>query len=236
MGQKVNPVGLRLGVNKTWKSKWYVDPREYAQTLHEDLILRKELEKCPETKGAEISEVEIIRQPQRITVVVETSKPGVLIGAKGVTIEKIGERLQKVVPGKKIQVKIKELKKPEVNAQLIAFNVARQLKSKSSFRKVLKQCVSGAMRGGAQGIKIRIAGRLAGAEMARVQQHKEGRIPLHTFRADIDYGFAEANTTFGIIGVKVWVFNGEILKKDMKDDAGQLVAKKRARKTVGQGE
>ena len=236
MGQKVNPVGLRLGVNKTWKSKWYVDPREYAQTLHEDLILRKELEKCPETKGAEISDVEIIRQPQRITVVVETSKPGALIGAKGVTIEKIGERLQKIVPGKKIQVKIKELKKPEVNAQLIAFNVARQLKSKSSFRKVLKQCVSGAMRGGAQGIKIRIAGRLAGAEMARVQQHKEGRIPLHTFRADIDYGFAEANTTFGIIGVKVWVFNGEILKKDMKDDAGQLVAKKRARKTVGQGE
>lgn len=235
MGQKVNPVGLRLGVNKTWKSKWYVDPREYAQTLHEDLIIRKELEKCPETKGAEISEVEIIRQPQRITVVIETSKPGVLIGAKGATIEKIGERLQKVA-GKKIQLKIKELKKPEVNAQLIAFNVARQLKSKSSFRKVLKQCVSGAMRGGAQGIKIRIAGRLAGAEMARVQQHKEGRIPLHTFRADIDYGFAEANTTFGLIGVKVWVFNGEILKRDMKEDAGQVLAKKKVRKAVGQGE
>lgn len=235
MGQKVNPVGLRLGVNKTWKSKWYVDPREYAQTLHEDLIIRKELEKCPETKGAEISEVEIIRQPQRITVVIETSKPGVLIGAKGATIEKIGERLQKVA-GKKIQLKIKELKKPEVNAQLIAFNVARQLKSKSSFRKVLKQCVSGAMRGGAQGIKIRIAGRLAGAEMARVQQHKEGRIPLHTFRADIDYGFAEANTTFGLIGVKVWVFNGEILKRDMKEDAGQVLVKKKTRKAVGQGE
>ncbi|MCQ2603970.1 MAG: 30S ribosomal protein S3 [Spirochaetia bacterium] len=234
MGQKVNPVGLRLGVNKTWKSKWYVDPREYADTLHEDLILRKELEKCPETKGAEISEVEIIRQPQRITVVIETSKPGVLIGAKGATIEKIGERLQKVA-GKKIQLKIKELKKPEVNAQLIALNVARQLKSKSSFRKVLKQCVSGAMRGGAQGIKIRIAGRLAGAEMARVQQHKEGRIPLHTFRADIDYGFAEANTTFGLIGVKVWVFNGEILKKDMKEDAGQLLVKKRKKAAV-QGE
>ena len=234
MGQKVNPVGLRLGVNKTWKSKWYVDPREYAATLHEDLILRKELEKCPETKGAEISEVEIIRQPQRITVVIETSKPGVLIGAKGATIEKIGERLQKVA-GKKIQLKIKELKKPEVNAQLIALNVARQLKSKSSFRKVLKQCVSGAMRGGAQGIKIRIAGRLAGAEMARVQQHKEGRIPLHTFRADIDYGFAEANTTFGLIGVKVWVFNGEILKKDMKEDAGQLLVKKRKKAAV-QGE
>lgn len=235
MGQKVNPIGLRLGVNKTWKSKWYVDPREYAQTLHEDLKLRKELDNCPETKGAEISEVEIIRQPQRITVVIETSKPGVLIGAKGATIEKIGERLQKVA-GKKIQLKIKELKKPEVNAQLIALNVARQLKSKSSFRKVLKQCLSGAMRGGAQGIKIRISGRLAGAEMARVQQVKEGRIPLHTFRADIDYGFAEANTTFGLIGVKVWVFNGEILKKDMKEDAGQLLGKKKAKKAVGQGE
>ena len=235
MGQKVNPIGLRLGVNKTWKSKWYVEPREYAATLHEDLKLREELDKCPETKGAEISEVEIIRQPQRITVVIETSKPGVLIGAKGATIEKIGERLQKVT-GKKIQLKIKELKKPEVNAQLIALNVARQLKSKSSFRKVLKQCVSGAMRGGAQGIKIRISGRLAGAEMARVQQHKEGRIPLHTFRADIDYGFAEANTTFGLIGVKVWVFNGEILKKDMKEDAGQLLVKKRPKKAVGQGE
>ena len=168
-------------------------------------------------------------------MVIETSKPGVLIGAKGATIEKIGERLQKVT-GKKIQLKIKELKKPEVNAQLIALNVARQLKSKSSFRKVLKQCVSSAMRGGAQGIKIRISGRLAGAEMARVQQHKEGRIPLHTFRADIDYGFAEANTTFGLIGVKVWVFNGEILKKDMKEDAGQLLVKKKPKKAVGQGE
>ena len=213
MGQKVNPVGLRLGVNKTWKSKWYVDPREYAQTLHEDLIIRKELEKCPETKGAEISEVEIIRQPQRITVVIETSKPGVLIGAKGATIEKIGERLQKVA-GKKIQLKIKELKKPEVNAQLIAFNVARQLKSKSSFRKVLKQCVSGAMRGGAQGIKIRIAGRLAGAEMARVQQDKEGRIPLHTLRADIDYASIQAKTTYGVIGVKVWIYTGDVVNKD----------------------
>lgn len=234
MGQKVNPISLRLGINKTWKSKWYVNPREYANTLHEDLLLRKELENCPEIKGAEISEVEIIRQPQRITVVIETSKPGILIGAKGATIEKIGERLQKITE-KKIQLKIKELKKPEINAQLVALNVARQLKSKSSFRKVLKQAVAGAVRGGAQGIKIRIAGRLAGAEMARVQQYKEGRIPLHTFRADIDYGFAEANTTFGLIGVKVWIFNGEILKKDMKEDAGQLLVKKK-KKAVGQGE
>ena len=226
MGQKVNPIGLRLGINKTWKSKWYVDPREYADTLHEDLRLRKLLKSCPETRGAEISNIEIIRQPQRITVVIESSRPGILIGTKGATIEKIGERLQKEA-GKKIQLKIKELKKPEVNAQLIADNVARQLKSKSSFRRALKQAVNNAMKGGVQGIKIRIAGRLGGAEMARVQQYKEGRIPLHTFRANIDYGFSESNTTFGVIGVKVWVFHGEVYKRDIKEDAGVLVRKKR---------
>ena len=226
MGQKVNPIGLRLGINKTWKSKWYVDPRDYADTLHEDLRLRKLLKSCPETRGAEISNIEIIRQPQRITVVIESSRPGILIGTKGATIEKIGERLQKEA-GKKIQIKIKELKKPEVNAQLIADNVARQLKSKSSFRRALKMAVNNAMKGGVQGIKIRIAGRLGGAEMARVQQYKEGRIPLHTFRANIDYGFSESNTTFGVIGVKVWVFHGEVYKRDIKEDAGVLVRKKR---------
>ena len=226
MGQKVNPIGLRLGINKTWKSKWYVDPRDYAETLHEDLRLRKLLKSCPETRGAEISDIEIIRQPQRITVVIESSRPGILIGTKGATIEKIGERLQKEA-GKKIQIKIKELKKPESNAQLIADNVARQLKSKSSFRRALKMAVNNAMKGGVQGIKIRIAGRLGGAEMARVQQYKEGRIPLHTFRANIDYGFSESNTTFGVIGVKVWVFHGEVYKRDIKDDAGVLVRKKR---------
>jgi len=226
LGQKVNPIGLRLGINKTWKSKWYVDPRDYAETLHEDLRLRKLLKSCPETRGAEISDIEIIRQPQRITVVIESSRPGILIGTKGATIEKIGERLQKEA-GKKIQIKIKELKKPESNAQLIADNVARQLKSKSSFRRALKMAVNNAMKGGVQGIKIRIAGRLGGAEMARVQQYKEGRIPLHTFRANIDYGFSESNTTFGVIGVKVWVFHGEVYKRDIKDDAGVLVRKKR---------
>ena len=226
MGQKVNPIGLRLGINKTWKSKWYVDPREYANTLHEDLRLRNVLKNCPETKGAEIANVEIVRQPQRITVVIESSRPGILIGTKGATIEKIGERLQKEA-GKKIQLKIKEMKKPEINAQIISENIAKQLKSKGSFRKVLKSAVTNAMRGGAQGVKIRIAGRLAGAEMARVQQYKEGRVPLHTFRANIDYGFSEAFTTFGAIGVKVWVFHGEVYKRDMKEDAGVLVKKKK---------
>lgn len=228
MGQKVNPIGLRLGINKTWKSKWYVDPREYADTLHEDLAIRKAINTCPETKGADIADVEIIRQPQRITVVVQTAKPGVIIGSKGANIEKIGERLAKIA-AKKIQIKIKEIKKPEADANLIAQNIARQLKSRIAFRRALKMAVSNAMKSGIQGVKIKISGRLGGAEMAREQQYKEGRIPLHTFRADIDYGFAEAHTTFGLIGVKVWVFRGEVYKKDRKVDAGLLLKKKRER-------
>ena len=226
MGQKVNPVGLRLGVNKTWKSKWYVDPREYADTLHEDLALRKAIKACPEAKGAEISDVEIIRHPQRITIVINTARPGVIIGAKGANIERIGAQLQKVAK-KKIKIKIKEIKKPETNAQLIAENVARQLVMRGSFRRSLKMAVNNAIKAGAQGVKVKIAGRLGGAEMARTEWHKEGRIPLHTLRSDIDYGFAEAVTTFGVIGVKVWVFNGEVYKNDRKDDAGLLVKKKR---------
>ncbi|RKX92391.1 MAG: 30S ribosomal protein S3 [Spirochaetes bacterium] len=228
MGQKVNPIGLRLGINKTWKSKWYVDPREYADTLHEDLKLRKELLNAPETKGAEISDIEIIRHPQRITIVVKTSRPGIIIGAKGATIEKIGIRLQKVA-SKKVQIKIKEVKKPDVDAQLIALNVARQLKSRGSFRRTMKMAVNNAMKAGAQGVKIKLSGRLGGAEMARTEWHKDGRIPLHTLRSDIDYGFAESHTTFGAIGVKVWIFNGDLYGKDRKEDAGLLVKKSKKR-------
>ncbi len=228
MGQKVNPNGIRLGINKTWKSKWYVDPRVYADTLHEDLTLRKALNNAPEAKGAEIANIEIIRHPQRITIVIETSRPGIVIGAKGSNIEKIGERLQKIA-GKKIQIKIKEIKKPDANAQIIALNVARQLKSRGSFRRAMKMAVSNAMKGGVQGVKIKISGRLGGAEMSRSEWHKDGRVPLHTLRSDIDYGFAEAHTTFGLIGVKVWVFNGEVFSNDRKEDAGLLVKKKRER-------
>lgn len=226
MGQKVNPVGLRLGINKTWKSKWYVDPRDYVETLHEDLKLRKELENCPEARGAEISDIEIIRHPQRITIVVKTSRPGIIIGAKGSNIEKIGNRLQKLAK-KKIQIKIKEVKRPEGDAQLIAQNVARQLRARGSFRRALKMSVSKAMQAGVEGVKIRISGRLGGAEMSRIEWQQAGRVPLHTLRSDIDYGFFEAKTTFGTIGVKVWVFNGEVLQKDRKEDAGLLVKKKR---------
>jgi small subunit ribosomal protein S3 len=226
VGQKVNPVGLRLGINKTWKSKWFVDPREYADTLHEDLQLRRLLDTSPLTRNAELAEVEIIRHPQRITLVIHSSRPGVIIGTKGSTIEKIGALLQKEA-GKKIQIKIKEIKRPETNAQVIALNVARQLRTRSSFRRTLKMAVGGATKAGVQGIKIRIAGRLGGSEMSRSESIKDGRIPLHTLRADIDYGFAESKTTFGTIGVKVWVFGGEILRKDRKEDAGLLLRKRR---------
>lgn len=235
MGQKVNPVGLRLGINKTWKSKWYVDPRDYVETLHEDLKLRKELENCPEARGAEISDIEIIRHPQRITIVVKTSRPGIIIGAKGSNIEKIGNRLQKLAK-KKIQIKIKEVKRPEGDAQLIAQNVARQLRARGSFRRALKMSVSKAMQAGVEGVKIRISGRLGGAEMSRIEWQQAGRVPLHTLRSDIDYGFFEAKTTFGTIGVKVWIFNGEVLQKDRKEDAGLLVKKKRDEKSQSRSE
>ncbi len=226
MGQKVNPVGIRLGINKTWRSKWFVDPREYADTLHEDLKLRKLIDKSPLTRGAEIADVEIIRHPQRITLVIQTSRPGVVIGTKGSNIEKVGNMLQKAA-GRKIQIKIKEIKRAETDAQVIALNVARQLRSRASFRRTLKMAVSSAMKAGVQGIKIRISGRLGGAEMSRTESIKDGRVPLHTLRADIGYGFAEANTTFGTIGVKVWTFQGEVLRRDSKDDAGLLVRKRR---------
>ena len=225
MGQKVNPYGMRLGINKSWKSKWYVDPREYADTLHQDLKLREIIFSSPESQGADIADVEIIRHPQRVTVLIHTGRPGALIGVKGANIEKMGSRLQKII-GKKIQIKIKEIKRPELDAQLIANNVARQLKSRASFRRALRMAIQNAVKSGVLGIKIKIAGRLGGAEMSRSIEMKEGRIPLHTFRADIDYGFAESLTTFGTIGVKVWIFNGEVYGKDFKkEDAGLLVRK-----------
>lgn len=228
MGQKVNPIGLRLGINKTWQSRWYADPREYADLLHEDLKIRKLVSELPECKNADIAEVEIVRHPQRITIVIHTARPGVIIGVKGATIEKISSEIQKSLT-KKVQIKIKEIKRAEVKASLIAQNIARQLAGRGSFRKCLKQASSGAMKAGAQGIKIRLSGRLGGAEMTRSEEHKEGRVPLHTLRADIDYGFVESLTTFGKIGVKVWVFNGMNYGRDLNEDAGQLLKKRRER-------
>jgi small subunit ribosomal protein S3 len=229
MGQKVNPTGLRIGINKTWASRWYVDPKEYADTLHEDLKLRRIIVGLPETKGADIAELEIIRHPQRITITIHTARPGVIIGVKGANIEKISSVLQKYAT-KKVQIKIKEVRNADSNAQIIAQNIARQLLARSSFRRTMKQAISNAIKkGNAQGVKIRLSGRLGGAEMSRTEEAKEGRIPLHTLRADIDYGFAEAHTTFGAIGVKVWVYNGMKYGKEPKEDAGSLVRKRRDR-------
>ncbi|MDR1363082.1 MAG: 30S ribosomal protein S3 [Spirochaetaceae bacterium] len=236
MGQKVNPIGLRIGINRTWSSRWYVDPKSYADTLHEDIKLRSYIGKMPETKGADIAELEIIRHPQRITIVIHTARPGVIIGVKGANIEKIGLELQKLV-SKKIQLKIKEVRNADNNAQIIAQNIARQLLARGSFRRTMKQAISNAIKkGNAQGVKVRLSGRLGGAEMSRTEEAKEGRIPLHTLRADIEYGFAEAHTTFGAIGVKVWVYNGMKYGKEQKEDAGAIVRKRRERTPVKDGE
>ncbi|MCX7774778.1 MAG: 30S ribosomal protein S3 [Spirochaetaceae bacterium] len=226
MGQKVNPIGLRIGINKTWSSRWYVEPREYAKTLHEDLALRRRLLELPETRQADISEVEIVRHPERVTVSIHTARPGVLIGQKGANIDKITSELQKITQ-KKLQVKIKEVKKVDTNAQIVAQNIARQLENRQSFRRAMKMAIQNALKGGAQGCKVRLSGRLGGADMSRTEELKEGRIPLHTLRADIDYGFAEANTTFGKIGVKVWIYQGMVYSQDKNEDAGQLARKTR---------
>jgi small subunit ribosomal protein S3 len=182
-----------------------------------------------ETKGADIAELEIIRHPQRITIVIHTARPGVIIGVKGANIEKIGNELQKKLT-KKVQIKIKEVRNADGNAQIIAQNISRQLLARGSFRRTMKQAISNAIKkGNAQGVKVRLSGRLGGAEMSRTEEAKEGRIPLHTLRADIDYGFAEAHTTFGAIGIKVWVYNGMKYGKEQKEDAGALVRKRRER-------
>ena len=197
MGQKVNPIGLRLGINKTWQSRWYAGPRDYADLVLEDIKIRKLVRELPECQNADIAEIEIVRHPQRVTIVIHTARPGVIIGVK----------------------------RADINASLIAQNVGRQLAGRGSFRKALKQASSNAMKGGAQGIKIRLSGRLGGAEMKRSEEHKEGRVPLHTLRADIDYATYEAHTTYGKIGVKVWVYNGMNYGIEKNEDAGQIVRK-----------
>ncbi|NIZ40248.1 30S ribosomal protein S3 [Entomospira entomophila] len=234
MGQKVHPYGLRLGINKKWKSTWYESGSNYAKALHEDLFLRKTLMSYPECKNADVSDIEISRQSNKvINIVIHTARPGVLIGTKGANIEKINASLQKLVDGKTVKVKVKEIRRPELEAQIVALNIARQLKGRSPFRKALKNAVFSAMKAGALGIKIKISGRLGGAEMSRDFEQKEGRVPLHTLRANIDYGFAEADTTFGVIGVKVWIFKGEVLGSEQKkEDAGTLMRKREDKEMV----
>jgi len=207
LGQKVHPIGLRLGINKSWKSLWF-DEKNFAKKLQEDLMLRKYIQKRMPNAG--ISNVEIKRTPKRITLTIHTSRPGIVIGKKGAEVDKLKEELQRIT-SQNVQVNIHEIKRPELDAYLVAENVVRQLESKISFRRAMKRAITSTMRMGAEGVRIRCSGRLGGAEMARVEQYREGRIPLHTLRADIDYAQIEANTTYGIIGVKVWICKGEIV-------------------------
>ena len=210
MGQKVNPIGLRLGIVKTWESRWYAG-KNYADYIIEDYNIRKFIKK--KLYHAGISRVEIERSAKRVRLRIFTSRPGIVIGKKGAEIAVLKKELEKIVSHEVI-IDIQEVRKPELDAQLVAENIALQIERRVAFRRAMKRGISSAMRFGAEGIKIICSGRLGGAEMARTEQYREGRIPLHTLRADIDYGFVEARTTYGIIGIKVFIFKGEILKKD----------------------
>jgi small subunit ribosomal protein S3 len=210
LGQKVNPIGLRLGIVKTWESRWYAG-KQYADYILEDHKIRRFVKK--KLYHAGVSRIEIERSSKRIRLRIYTSRPGIVIGKKGSEISQLKNAVEKLT-SHEIMIDIQEVRKPETDAQLVAENVAMQIERRVAFRRAMKRAVTSAMRFGAQGIKIAAGGRLGGAEMARSEWYREGRVPLHTLRADIDYGFAEANTTYGIIGIKVFIFKGEILKKD----------------------
>jgi len=210
MGQKVNPIGLRLGVNRTWESRWYAD-KDYTVKLHKDLELRSFILK--NLKSAGVSRVVIERAASNVRVTIYSARPGVIIGKKGADIEGLKRKLTSIA-GADVALNILEVRKPEVDAQLVADGIAVQLERRVSFRRAMKRGVQSAMRLGALGIRVNCAGRLGGAEIARTEWYREGRVPLHTLRADIDYGVQEANTTYGIIGVKVWIFKGEIMEHD----------------------
>ncbi|HHI94217.1 MAG TPA: 30S ribosomal protein S3 [Gammaproteobacteria bacterium] len=207
MGQKVHPTGIRLGIVKDWTSKWYADSKNFADTLNMDLKVRDFIKK--KLKSASVSRVQIERPANNARVTIHTARPGIVIGKKGEDVERLRKDVTNMM-GIPVNINIEEIRKPELDAVLVAENVAQQLERRIMFRRAMKRAVQNAMRLGAQGIKIRVAGRLNGADIARAEWYHEGRVPLHTLRADIDYGTIEASTTYGIIGVKVWVFKGEV--------------------------
>lgn len=207
MGQKTHPIGVRLGIIKTWDSRWYLR-RGYSDQLIEDINLRRMIKE--KLFHAGVSKIEIERAGQKSRIIIHTARPGIIIGKKGAEVEKLRKDIEEIT-GKQVTIDIKEIRKPEIDAQLVAENIALQLEKRIAFRRAMKKAVISALRFGAQGIKVACSGRLAGAEIARSEWYREGRVPLHTFRADIDFGFSEATTTYGKIGVKVWVYNGEIL-------------------------
>ncbi len=208
MGQKVNPIGFRVGITRGWESVWYAEDKDFGSQLREDIQMRRFIKE--KIKHAGVSRIIIERPAGKVKVTVHTARPGVIIGRKGSEIEALRQALMRQF-GQEVQVYIVEIKRPEAEAQLVAENIAFQLERRVAFRRAMKRAVQGAMRMGAKGVRINCSGRLGGADIARMEWYREGRVPLHTLRADIDYGVAEANTTYGIIGVKVWVFNGEKL-------------------------
>jgi small subunit ribosomal protein S3 len=212
VGQKTNPIGLRLGINRTWDSRWFTT-KEYADWLSEDIRIRKYIKKRLYKAG--VAKIEIERASGKATVNIFTARPGMVIGRKGSEVDMLRDEL-KHLAGKEIQINIKDVKKPELNAQLVAEHIAMQLEQRVSFRRAMKKTLASAMRMGAKGIKVKTSGRLGGAEMSRTEGYHEGRVPLHTLRADIDYATATAHTTFGCVGVKVWIYRGEVFPKEFK--------------------
>jgi small subunit ribosomal protein S3 len=227
MGQKVHPTGIRLGIVKDWTSKWYADSKNYAKLLNNDLEVREYLKK--RLSQASVSRIQIDRPANNAHITVHTARPGLVIGKKGEDIDALRSEVSNMM-GIPVHVSIEEIRKPELDAQLVAESIAQQLQRRVMFRRAMKRSVQNAMRLGAEGIKVNIGGRLNGAEIARSEWYREGRVPLHTLRADIDYGFAEANTTYGIIGVKVWIFKGEVFgdREEVEAEKGAASPSKRS--------
>jgi small subunit ribosomal protein S3 len=218
MGQKVHPTGIRLGITKDWTSKWYADSKDFGNFLHNDLKVREYLQK--KLAQASISRIQIERPARNARITIHTARPGLIIGKKGEDIERLRRDVSDMM-GIPVHINIEEVRKPELDATLVAQGIAQQLEKRIMFRRAMKRAVTNSMRLGAQGVKINVAGRLNGAEIARTEWYREGRVPLHTLRADIDYGFAEANTTYGVIGVKVWIFKGEVFERGEASTAAE---------------
>ncbi|HEV7336330.1 MULTISPECIES: 30S ribosomal protein S3 [Bosea] len=234
MGQKINPIGLRLGINRTWDSRWFANKGEYGKLLHEDMAIRASLMKL--LKQAAVSKIIIERPHKKCRVTIHSARPGVVIGKKGADIEKLRKAVMKLTKAD-VTINIVEVRKPEIDATLVADSIAQQLERRVAFRRAMKRAVQSAMRLGAEGIRINCSGRLGGAEIARLEWYREGRVPLHTLRADVDYGVGTAFTTYGTCGIKVWIFKGEILEHDpmaqdkrLSDEGGRSGGERRERR------
>lgn len=227
MGQKVHPIGIRLGITKDWASNWYANSQQYPKYVYGDYQVREFLKK--KLKEASVSRIVIERPPRKANITIHTARPGIVIGKKGEDIEKLRKQICKMLelPLQDVRLNIAEIRKPELDAQLVAEGIAQQLERRVMFRRAMKRAVTNTMRLGAEGVKVKVGGRLNGAEIARSEWYREGRVPLHTFRADIDYGFSEAKTTYGIIGVKVWIFRGEVI--DTQQEAAKSAPEQVAR-------